>query len=467
MSSLPDALREILHTDIPAAFRQFAGELDAEFIELALAETGTASVRRRKIPAEAVVWLVIGMALFRDRSIQEVVSHLGLVLPGGHAKDGEIRVVPSAVPQARNRVGAAPLELIFISTGEHWAHAAAAEEPWRGLSLFGVDGTVLRVADTAENRAAFGLPGSSRGQAGYPQARIVALMALRSHLLAAGAVGPCRGKQSGELTLSRELWSQVPENSLTILDKLFLSHADLYQLVCGDAVEPSGNRHWLVRAKSNAKWKTLRRYSDGDELVELRPSAHARKLNPDLPPVIAARAIRYQVNGFQPQWLLTSLLDPKAYPADEIAALYHERWELEVGYDEVKTHMLERQEALRSKKPEGTMQEIWGILLAYNLVRRKMLDVARAFGLAPNRISFRHSLQLIRVFCLVEAWGSPPSKLPLRLEGLSDMLSALLTLPPRRSERRYERHVKIKMSPYKRNPGKRANYAQRSRNSLN
>jgi len=140
--------------------------------------------------------------------------------------------------------------------------------------------------------------------------------------------------------------------------------------------------------------------------------------------------------------------------ADEIVALYHERWELELGYDEIKTHMLEREEALRSKKPEGVEQEIWGILLAYNLVRCKMLEVSRAFDMEPNRISFRHSLQLIRVFCLVEAWTAPPTKLPRRLEELADMVSSLLVLPERRPERRYERSVKIKMSNFKRNTGR-------------
>lgn len=152
-------------------------------------------------------------------------------------------------------------------------------------------------------------------------------------------------------------------------------------------------------------------------------------------------------------------MDAEASPAKEIVGLYHERWELEVGYDEVKTHMLEREEALRSKTAEGTRQEVWGVLLAYNLIRRKILHVAKSFGLHPNRISFRHSLQLIRVFCLVEAWTSAPGNLPRRLDGLCEMLSELLVLPPRRIERRYKRHVKIKMSPYKRNPGRPARYA--------
>ena len=91
---------------------------------------------------------------------------------------------------------------------------------------------------------------------------------------------------------------------------------------------------------------------------------------------------------------MTSLLDEHKYPAKEVINLYHERWEIELGYDEIKTHMLEREEALRSKKPEGVKQEIWGIMIAYNLVRKKMLQVAQDVGVSPQRISFRHSLQL-------------------------------------------------------------------------
>lgn len=160
MTRFAESVQELLRAETPIAFAQFADELDADFIELALRETGAASVRRRKIPAELVVWLVIAMAMFRDRSIQEVVNHLGLVLPKKGNGTARGHVVPSAVPQARTRVGAAPIELIFMSTAEHWALPAAREATWRGLSLFGVDGTVLRVPDTEENRSAFGLPGA-------------------------------------------------------------------------------------------------------------------------------------------------------------------------------------------------------------------------------------------------------------------------------------------------------------------
>ena len=454
--SLPEALADVLDADIPAAFEMFGRQLDQQWIEDSLVETGTASVRKRKLPAQLVVWLVIGMARFRDRSIQEVVNHLGLVLPSQKDKRptaGSTPIAPSAIPQGRYRLGAAPIEAIFSRTAATWGTTAAEEHRWRGLTLYGADGTVLRILDTDENREAFGLPISSRGQAGYPQVRLVALMALRSHLITAAAFGPCTGKKTGELSLAKELWSQLPDDSLVILDKGFQAYGMVYHL--SHNTDGSANdKHWLMRAKNNVSGKTVEILGEGDELIELNINSQARKEDPSLPKKMVVRAIRYQVKGYSPQTLLTSMLDPERYPASEMAALYHERWEIELGYDEAKTHMLERQEALRSKKPEGVRQEIWGVLLAYNLVRKEMLHVARAAGVPPLRVSFRHSLMLIRIFCTVEAWACAPGNIPKRLASFHETLKSLLILPERRPDRRYKRHVKIKMSGYKRNPGR-------------
>ena len=452
---LTDSILEILEADVPAAFERFGKLLDARWIDAALKETGTATVRRRKLPAQLVVWLVIGMALFRDRSIKEVVDHAGLVLPSqkGKRPTAGKTVAPSAIPQARYRVGATAIRAIFERTAEAWAEPAADAHRWRGLALYGVDGTTLRVPDTDANREAFGLPGSGRGQSGYPQVRLVALMALRSHLISAAAFGPCRGKKNGECSLALQLWPQLPADSLVIVDKGFIDYGLFYRLSHDEDGSRSG-KHWLVRAKSNMRWKTLEVFGTGDELVELSINSHARKKDPSLPKKMVARAIRYQVKGHKPQALLTSMVDPEQYPPTEVAALYHERWEIELGYDEVKTHMLERQEALRSRKAEGVEQETWGILLAYNLVRKEMLDVAEAAGVSPVRVSFRHSLMLIRNFCLADAWFCAPGNIPKRLASLHETMATLLILPERRGERRYKRHVKIKMSKFKRNPGK-------------
>jgi hypothetical protein len=423
-----------------ASFEVFADSLDRHWIEQALAATGTATVRRRKLPAEQVVWIVIGMALFRDRSIQEVVHHLDLVLPGRAATARRASATSSAVVQARDRLGVAPLATLFEQTASRWAGASADAHRWRGLAIYGVDGSALRVPDTPENEAAFGRPGSSRGPAGYPQLRLVALMVLRSHLLAGLNLGPW---SVGEATLAEPLWQKLPDHSVTILDRGFLSYALLHRLATSGT-----ERHWLIRAKSNLKWRTVKRLGPNDELVEILVSRQTRRAHPELPDPLQVRAVRYQRQGFRPQTLLTSLLDPVAYPAAEIAELYHERWELELGFDEIKTHTLEREEALRSRAPERVRQEVWGLAIAYNLLRLHMQHVAQRQRLAPSRISFRHTLLLVRNFWQLTAWLASPGNLPRRLEGLHQEL-ALLILPPRRP-RRYPRAVKIKMSNYPR-----------------
>ncbi len=426
-----------------ASFDVFSETLDPAWIAQALRATGSATVRRRKLPADYVVWIVIGMALLRDRSIQEVVRHLHLVLPG--PAGARQTVSGSAITQARERLGPQPLQWLFQHTADVWAAASADEHRWRELAVFGVDGTTLRIPDTPENDAHFGRPGTSRGgaAAGYPQLRLVALMVLRSHLLAALASGPYG---NSELALAERLWPQLPDRSLVIVDREFATYTLFHQLA-----DPAHRRHWLTRAKRGKramKWTVRQRLGPGDALVELRPSRATRRLHPELPVTLRVRAIRYQHRGFRPQTLLTSLLDPQAYPADEIVALYHERWELELGFDEVKTHTLEREEALlRSKAPARIAQELWGLALGYNLVRLAMARVAAHAEVPPARISFRHALNFIRVFWLT-GWLASPGVLPRRLAALQDELQ-LLILPERRP-RRYPRAVKIKMSNYPR-----------------
>jgi hypothetical protein len=435
------ALEEVGRGQRAASFEVFARSLDPQWIQAALAATGAASLRRRKLPAEQVVWIVIGMGLFRDRSIQEVVHHLDLVLPGRVPTTRRPEATSSAVVQARDRLGPAPLQTLFEQTAEQWAASSADAHRWRGLAVYGVDGSALRVPDTPENEEAFGRPGTSRGgAASYPQLRLVALMVLRSHLLAGLALGPW---SMGETSLAESLWAKLPDHSLTILDRGFLAYALLHRLATRGV-----ERHWLIRAKSNLTWKIVRRLGPNDQIVEIEISRQTRRAHPELPDTLQLRAIRYRRKGFRPQTLLTSLLDPTTYPAAEIAQLYHERWELELGFDEIKTHALEREEALRSRAPERVRQEVWGLAIAFNLVRLHMQEVAQRAGLVPSRISFRHALLLLRGFWLTTAWATAPGNLPRRLDDLHHEL-ALLVLPPRRP-RRYPRAVKIKMSSYPR-----------------
>lgn len=420
------------------AFDRLVASIDPDWIEAALEASGTATLRRRRLPAEQVIWLVLGMALYRHRPIDELVSRLDLVLPAA----GAASVARSAVAQARARLGDEPMRWLFEKCSTKWGHASAREHSWRGLALYGVDGTVVRVPDSAANREHFGSQksGGDHGVSGYPLARGVTLMALRSHLLAAARFGPCT---QSEVSLAQELWPAIPDDSLVIVDRGFFSAKILMSLV-GNA----RNRHWLIRAKSNSSCRTIRKLGRGDELVEFTTSTNARTSDPSLPKTYLARAINYQRKGFRPQRLFTSLLDPKQYPAREIIALYHERWEIELGYDEVKTEMLERQEAIRSRTPTGVAQELWAIGLAYNLVRLEMERVAREAGVPPTRISFVMALRLIRDEWMWTSATDSPGAVPKHLRRLREDLRRFI-LPPRRA-RTVPRAVKVKMSNYAR-----------------
>ena len=415
---------------------KFVASLDPDWIEQALTATGTATIRRRRLPAEQVVWLVIGMCIFRDLSMKELVATMDLALPGSRG----IRVAPSSIVQARERLGDEPLRWLFERSGATWAHASARTHDWRGLAIYGADGTTVRVPDSAENREHFGGQTTRwNSTSGYPLARMVTLMALRSHILAGAQFGPYA---TAEGTLAEALWPQVPDHSVTLVDRGFLSARTLIGLERGGI-----GRHWLTRARSDLAHTRIERFAAGDELVELNVSSEARRKDDSMPATWRMRAIRYQRRGFAPQLLLTSLLDPERFPAAEIIALYHERWEIELGYNEVKRVMLRREETTRSKSPRGVAQELWGLAIAYNLVRYEAERVADQAGVSPVRISFVAALTFIE--SALRSWGTDNlGRAPQRLINLREDLSHYVL--PERRPRSYKREVKIKMSNYPR-----------------
>jgi hypothetical protein len=431
------ALACVAEVPRPEAFKTFQRHLDPDWIEEMLQATGTATLRRRRLPAEQVLWLVIGMAMFRDRSIEEVADSLEIALPRRDGSDAG--VAKSSLPKARDRLGSDPLEWLFHTTASVWAQASADRHRYRGLAVYGVDGTLLRVPDSPQNRKHFGAPTGGGGTVGaYPQVRAVVLFALCSHLILAAEFGPCT---TGELTYARNLWSSVPDDSLCIVDSGFLSAAALIPLA-----RDGRGRHWLIPAKSNTTWRPVRRHEDGSLEVEMIVSAAARRADPTLPETWTVRAIQYQRKGFRPRWLITSLLDAEAYPAQEIVELYHVRWEAEMAFDEIKTDMLDSEESIRSRSPERIAQEMLGILIAYNLMRLEMERVAAEAGVPPTRISFVASLHLIRDECIWSTSASPGA-IPRHLKKLRANLKRYI-LPPRRSERAYPRVVKLPRSGY-------------------
>ena len=213
--------------DRAASFEMFSETLEPAWIEAALHATDRATVRKRKLPAVFVVWLVIGMALLRDRSIREVVRHLDLVLPTGRRRTS---VSGSAIAAARARLGPEPLAALFAQATGVWGPVAADATRWRGLAVYGVDGSTLCTPDTVENGQAFGRPTNAGGGAAYPQLRLVVLMVLRSHLWANFAAGPYT---TGETTLAQKLWDDLPDDALVVLDKGYINYALFWQIQNG------------------------------------------------------------------------------------------------------------------------------------------------------------------------------------------------------------------------------------------
>lgn len=436
MSFLDSALEDIAQHRGASTFEKFQKHIDPRWIEEALEVTGTATLRKRRLPSEQVVWLVLGMALNRNLPIAEVVSWLDLALP---ANNGKLVVAPSSISQARKRLGPEPMKWLFNKVSERWSHDSARNNEWRGLALYAIDGTSMRIPDSDVNRETFGGTNGPRGPSGYPLIRLVTLMAVRSHLLARANFG---AYATSEMALTQELLPHIPDQSLTIVDRGFLAGNLLL------AIEREGTeRHWMTRAKSSTTWRVLQSHGRFDKLVELTISEETIRKNAGLPGTYTARAVSYRhPNSQERQWLLTSLVDPEEYPAKELVAMYHERWEIEMGYDEIKTHLLEREECIRSRLPQGVEQELWGILLTFNLIRREMENIAKEFELAPTRISFMMALRFIR-----DLWGyipvPSPGAIPKRLQRMRENFVRFI-LPERRSERAYRREVKIKMSKY-------------------
>jgi Insertion element 4 transposase N-terminal/Transposase DDE domain len=414
----------------PDAFDRFSQLIPAAWIEHALQATGTASLRRRRLPAERLIWLVIGLALFRNEPVWHIVRQLGLAL----GTEAQVVPVPSATAQGRQRLGEAPLAHLFDQISHVWCNAPVPVDGlFQGLRLLAVDGVVWSTQDTAEHRDVFGGGRSQHGEGSWPQVRAVCLMDVHTHLIRATAFG---AYTTGEISYACDLRTAAPDASLTIFDRAYYSAAFLL------AWQHAGERrHWLMRAKSSLRYEVIRPLGEGDAWVRLPVSPQARRQDPELPAYWEARLIvcpsgrRY----------LTSLADAVGYPADRVAACYRLRWEIELGFRDIKQSMQANDTVLRSKRPELVRQEIWGLLIAYNLLRWEMHQTADELGVPPTRLSFQGFTRAI-VAELRYAPLETPGAFPKRLARLRQHARVYL-LPPRR-QRSCPREVKRRPHKY-------------------
>lgn len=384
----------------------FTQNIPVEWVASALDLSTQASIRRRRLPADQVLWLVLGMALFRDEPVHEVARRLNICAQGLATNHLLAR---SGVTEARKRLGADPVEWLFRKTGTQWGGERYNGDAWHDLQVFAVDGALLRTQDTPELREHFGSGNTSTDrQTPFPMMRLVALMNVRSHLILDAQLSPYR---RSEMRLADEFLQQIPDHSVTLFDKGFWS-ADLMLSLSNVGT----SRHWLTPARKNLVSEEVVRYGEHDRLVRMKVSPQARKRNPSLPTHWEVREVSYETQG-KLKTVMTSL-PASTYSTMAVAKLYQQRWEIELGFRDIKSSMQQNAMTLRSKKIDLVYQEVWGLLLAYNVIRREASQAAVAFGRAPSDIRFKPACQYIAVQLIVMAAANPISATGRRLAEL-------------------------------------------------
>ena len=353
-----------------------------------LQKTGRASVRERDLPAHVVVYYVIALALYMRSSYREVLRCLLEGVQWLLDPSAPLKVAgKSGISQARSRLGAAPLKALYGSVVMPIAKRRTRGAWYRQWRLVSLDGSTLDVADTPENDDAFGRPGASRGSSAYPKIRFVGLLENGTHVLWGARMDPYA---TDEITLAQAVVPALQKGMLCLADRFFPGY-ELWQKARQTGAE------LLWRTRQNARLEVDQRLADGSCLSRIYASTSDRRNHRNARVV---RVIEYRLKDVpdaEPIYrLITTILDPKLAPAKELAALYHERWEIETALDELKTHLRGAQIVLRSKTPELVRQEFYGLLLAHFAVRGLMHEAALQAGEDPDRLSFLHSVRVVQ-----------------------------------------------------------------------
>jgi hypothetical protein len=369
-------------------------------IRAALAATGKESVRRRDLPAHVVVYYVIALALYMHSSYREVLRCLLEGIQWLVEPSAGINVAGnSGISQARTRLGWEPLRQLHDEVVRPVAVAATKGAWYRGWRLVSIDGSTLDVADEKGNSEAFGRPGASRGTSAYPQIRFVSLVENGTHVLFGSRMADYA---TSEIALAKTVLPSLGKSMLCLADRGFFGFEMWKQ-----AAATGADLLWRVR--KNILLPCEKRLSDGSYLSRIYPSQQDQRSGRN---GMLVRVIEYRlegVEGAEPLYrLATTILDHELAPAAEVAALYHERWEIETSFDELKTHLRGAHIVLRSKTPDLVRQEFYGLLMAHFAVRGLMHEAALSADEDPDRLSFLHAVRVIRR--KMTAFGAiPPS----------------------------------------------------------
>ena len=375
------------HISIGVLTRVFPPEL----VDRVVAEAGRAEVRHRLLPARVVVYYVLGLALFSQASYEEVMRELveGLSWAAGWAQSWGVPT-KAALFKARARLGPEPLKALFSEVALPLATPQTRGAWYRDWRVMSIDGTCIDVADTPANEAEFSRPRSPRGEGAgaFPQVRLAGLAECGTHALVAAAMGACT---TGETTLARGLLGSLGKGMLVLADRNFYSFG-----LWNEARATGVDLVW--RTKAGHVLRPHEQLADGSWLARLRRFSNYHMRGTD----VVVRVIDYAVDDVgRPQAgpryrLITTILDPGAAPAGELAALYPQRWEFETALDELKTHQRGPRVVLRSKMPDGVTQEIYGYLCVHYAIRWLMHAVALEAGADPDRLSFTRTLRAAR-----------------------------------------------------------------------
>ena len=382
-AGLPAGVRVSDHISLSVIAKTFPPDR----VQQVLAETGRASERERDLPAQVMVYYAIAMALYMGSSTREVLRCLLQGLRWLWGADAVKVAGKSGISQARSRLGELPLRRLYEQVVQPLATRAAKGAWHRTWRLVSLDGSSLDVADTAENGACFGYPGASRGESAFPKLRFVTLVENGTHVLFGARLGRYA---EGETTLAHGVLAALRPGMLCLADRQFSGYA-LWQAGAATGAD------LLWRGKRNLRLPREAVLADGSYLTTIYPGDKDRR---HVTCGIQVRVVEYRLEGVaeaEPLYkLLTTILDPERAPAAELAALYHERWEIEGALAELKTQLRGAQAVLRSKTPDLVRQEFWGLLLAHFAVRGLMHEAALRADEDADRLSFLHAVRVVR-----------------------------------------------------------------------
>lgn len=395
----PDPKGKFCHRSLLAAI---AKVVPVERIDAVLDKEGAREQRARRFNMRSIVMLCIAMNLYTDLALPQVLRKLVQGVRFLDPDSRELLPCASAITYRRYRLGASPLVALFRQVCRPMATPRTKGAFLFGLRVMAIDGTKEDVPDTAENEAAFGRPGTSNGREGaFPQVLGVYLVETGTHAVVDAGFWPCHtSERKGGLRVLRS----VGPGMLVTWDRGFHSHEMVTQTRARRA-------HILGRLPASAKPKVVSVLPDGTRIVELLPGRKQRKRGKkgkrqhrqgEKPKPIRVRLIEYTVTnpkapGYGEKYrLITTLFSWRKYPALELACAYHERWETETVIDELDTHQRLAGRPLRSKKPAGVIQELYGLLIAHHAVRSLMHEAALQADIDPDRLSFTHSLEVVK-----------------------------------------------------------------------